>query len=1061
MSSDSWILASLGTERLNQAREESARTRLNYALGTNLDAGLDAATLRFVADSLELRVHDELSRDDQNGLVVAAADAFQIARAIPRPNDPMASAEWLLRVGCLAILGDRGADMRRDLIDKGIPELQVDSDNWGLRVWACTLDIWLRLFRKHGWDDLEEIQQRVSNLRRSQGDYEPRYLARAEEQGAGHQVWELIVEYHLTKAAEILAIYLTQGSVDGYFDIREQLEAQFDRALDGAVHGQLIEREILVRLLSGTARALVENSVWTVTRSVNSRMSRFVETLLSHERANPIFELLPPQRRALREEGLLGSVHRSIVVSLPTSSGKTFIAQFRILQALNQFESERGWVAYLAPTRALVNQLTVRLRRDFMHLGTVVEKASPALEIDGLETAMLTEKDAEQQFRILVTTPEKLDLMLRSGWEEKIGRPLTLVVVDEAHGLASSSRGLRLELLLATINRECRHSQFLLLTPFIQNAQEIARWLSPDSNKSIELAVDWTPNDRVVATAQPYRGAKRGDFSIRLTTQHTNRNTMVIPDELDLAKNRPLNLRWSDVSNSPGKLAAATAQLLHPRGTVIVLVDKPVNSWGVANTFKIEENRQVYSQEGDDEDIAHIKRFLDDEMGEDYPLNEMLDYGIAVHHAGLSEDTRALVEWLTERSKLRALVATTTIAQGVNFPVSGVVFSSYQYPYGVDMSPEEFWNICGRAGRVDQGDIGIVVVVANNADKSTKATQYLQESVGDLNSTLIAMVQEAMDAGNNLQLERLSWQPEWSAFVQYLSHSYRLIDNHERFAAEVEQVLRGTLGFQALRRSHKGWADQLVRSVYNYAEHIKGKPLELVDLTGFSWESVSTTLARLSESKISEDVWGADLFSTRRGDLQTLMGILLQVPELRERLASVTGGTQQDGNKLARIVCDWVQGVPLTEMAQEHFASRINPDGQEQSLDSVAAMTNCCSSLFGKLTQTASWGLSALQSLTLRDRLQEASLAEQRTIRNLPARIYYGVNSDEAVALRLLGVPRNAATPLSGVLQVNASDTLPTVRSKLRSAQRSQWSAALGPIGESYHRVWSIIEGQA
>ena len=54
-----------------------------------------------------------------------------------------------------------------------------------------------------------------------------------------------------------------------------------------------------------------------------------------------------------REEGLLGSGHRSVVVSLPTSSGKTFIAEFRILQALNQFDQERGWIAYLAPTRAL------------------------------------------------------------------------------------------------------------------------------------------------------------------------------------------------------------------------------------------------------------------------------------------------------------------------------------------------------------------------------------------------------------------------------------------------------------------------------------------------------------------------------------------------------------------------------------------------------------------------------------------------------------------------------------------------------------------------------------
>ena len=120
----------------------------------------------------------------------------------------------------------------------------------------------------------------------------------------------------------------------------------------------------------------------------------FVESMVSRGRRQPIFEMLPPQRRTLREEGLLGSGHRFVVVSLPTSSGKTFIAQLRILQALNQFDRERGWVACLAPTRALVNQVTLRLRRDFADLGIAVEKVSPALEIDGLEADMLVDADA-------------------------------------------------------------------------------------------------------------------------------------------------------------------------------------------------------------------------------------------------------------------------------------------------------------------------------------------------------------------------------------------------------------------------------------------------------------------------------------------------------------------------------------------------------------------------------------------------------------------------------------------------------------------------------------------
>ena len=85
--------------------------------------------------------------------------------------------------------------------------------------------------------------------------------------------------------------------------------------------------------------------------------------------------------------------------------------------------------------------------------------------------------------------------------------------------------------------------------------------------------------------------------------------------------------------------------------------------------------------------------------------------------------------------------------------------------------------------------------------------------------------------------------------------------------------------------------------------------------------------------------------------------------------------------------------------------------------------------------------------------------SEQRTFRNLPARVYYGVNSDEAVALRLLGVPRTAAVPLATTLDVAPNESLNVTREKLRTATAATWRRALGKRGESYHRVWSIIEG--
>lgn len=1047
-----WILDTLGEDRLERAKEQAGLRRLVSALDVEpVDLG-DEDELRAVGSALELGVFDLLADGSQGQrLRSASAEAFQVLSGLQEPSDPLAAGEWLLRASCIAVLGDRGADARRRLLTDGIPDLPVEDSDWGKRVWAMTLDIWLRLIRKQGWEDLDRVQENISRLRQDQRELEPAFLAVVEKTGDRQPAWQLMAEYHLARAAEILGAFTGQGSgADGRFDIAQQLEAQFDRALGACEQGRLLELELLVRLLSHTAPILVDNSIWTVSRAVNSRVTKFVQDVVSRSRRRPIFEMLPPQRRTLREEGILGSGHRSVVVSLPTSSGKTLIAQFRMLQALNQFEAEHGWIAYMVPTRALVKQIMVRLRRDFQPLGVPVESVSPALEIDGVEGAMLTARDPAQQFRVLVTTPEKLDLMIRSGWEQKIGRPLTLCVVDEAHNLASPNRGIKLELLLATINRECRHAQFLLLTPFIRNAEEIARWLAPQSHKNVELALDWVPNDRVILLAEPEKRKGRGAFKVRLSALHTSEETLSIPGDLELRESRPLGLSWSKAKKQ-GALAAATAQQMRHRGTVVILAAQPRHAWSLANQFRAAERRGEASAE-----IEATQQFLAHELGDDYPLIDLLDYGVGVHHAGMSDETRALVEWLTEGNHLDVVVATTTIAQGINFPLSGVVMASHQYPYGEDMPPEDFWNLAGRAGRVDQGDLGIVALAAGTPEKRGKLEEFVARNVGALNSALVAMVQEAQKLGHLTSLEKLSHRPQWSAFLQYLAHTYRQIGDHDEFAMQVELVLRGTLGFEELRRSHPALAKQLVTGVRRYGGRLVDKPLGLVDSTGFSMETVLNTLRRLSRDRITEAVWTPELFEGPRPHLRKMMGILLEVPELRENLRDVIQEEAPSGETLARVVCDWVQGRSLSEIASEYF--EVTTRSGEP--DTTAAMTKCCQRLFGRLTQTASWGLAALQTMTFREDFDKLTEDEQRTLRNLPARVYYGVNSDKALGYRLIGVPRTAAGPLAETLDLPANTPLPAMRDTLRDRGDGPWRSALGEIGSIYRKVWSVVEGE-
>ena len=858
--------------------------------------------------------------------------------------------------------------------------------------------------------------------------------------------------YHLAKAAEILALYITDGVVEGNYQVINLLDMHFDRALVACDHGSAIQIEPLTRLLAATARQLVNNAIWTVTRRVNSRVTQFVQTLVDKGRgAKALFDVLPPQRRALAEQGLLGSSRNAVVVSLPTSSGKTLIAQFRILQALNQFEHERGWAVYLAPTRSLVRQIARQLRRDFEPLNIVVEQVSSALEIDGVEAGLLNQRDETREFRILVTTPEKLDLMLRQGWEAKIGRPLTLVVVDEAHNIQEGERGLKLELLLATINAECQRAQFLLLTPFINNRREVARWLGGENSDDITFAVDWLPNDRVIGVVTPEKLEKQGrkyGYQLNLETVHTTRSTLSIDRLIPLEKDLDCNKSFSEISHE-SEIAAATAKQLIKRGPVIVMHGRPDWVWSLANKLKTDNNlRSVVS-----EPIKLVQDFLALEMGAEFSLIELLGHGIGVHHSGLSHDTRVLMEWLFENGELDYLVATTTIAQGVNFPVSAVVMAAHTY-FNKGTGPEpmpaaDFWNIAGRAGRVNQGNLGVVALVAANAKKGEKLKLFINEQTGELNSSLIRLVNDAKDFLDDLGYI-VYVKPEWSSFLQYLAHTYTQMGKPQAFTDQIEPILRGTFGFGKLRASNPVAANRLLTSIHAYVDEISkpGQPLKLVDSTGFSLQSIKSAMKKASEEGIGKNAWDAETMFTAESDtLKKMMGVLLKVPELRENLEAVTGSSAPNGNKLALIVKDWVNGDELPEIAQKYFS-----DGR----DETESLTNCGKNLFGKLTQTTAWGMGALLSITGGDMPEE----ERQALNNIASKIYYGVSDDEAIALRLLGVPRSAANPMAAQLKGINQRPLVDVREELRSQDTSVWNKALGADkGTIYRKVWRIIEG--
>ena len=812
---------------------------------------------------------------------------------------------------------------------------------------------------------------------------------------------------------------------------------------------------------------MITNSLWWATRTANPLTSNFVRSLTRREH-QAMFELLPPQRAALLEQGLLDQAKTAIVVDIPTSGGKTLLAQFRILQALNQFDAENGWVAYVAPTRALSAQITRRLRRDFEPIDIRVEQLTAAVEVDAFEEQLLS--DQEQPFHILVSTPEKLSLVIRN---KKVERPLALVVMDEAHNLEAEGRGLRIELLLATVKRDCPQANFLLLMPYVEDSETIARWLAQDVNagQAISLSTTpWKPNERIIGLYRAVADdSTHAGWRLTYETLTTTPKAMQLRGTHQVGGVKPIAVPKSQVLNKNeqkglGLQTAAIGCVMSARGTSIAVANSIPTVWNMAR--KATESLPVLDPIPDD--ICLLQDFLRTEIGPDFELVEMLNHGVGVHHAGLSEEVRALMEWLTETDSLKMLCATSTIAQGINFPVSSVFLSSRFVPQGnqsVEMSVREFWNLAGRAGRIGHDSVG-VVGLAEGTDKQA-LIDFVSRNTGVLVSRLVTLLESLAEEGKLANLSEVLSQDQWEDFRCYIAHLWTEKKDLDAVLADSEQLLRQTYGYTTLRNDpdQRDKAEALLSATQSYARKLAAMPsgtAELADSTGFSPEGVTKARASLwnLESKLTPSDWTPESLFGNGGKFADLFGVMLNVPQLKQQFEDI-GGKGVDGIRISNITRDWVNGKGLEDIAQEYFSRDRDEHG-------TRALTDACKAIYRAIVNGGTWGVSALSRMPEFD-FDDLPESERRRINALPAMIYHGVCTEDAVLMRMNGAPRSAAEALGGLYrEITGEDesrySVSRARNFLRELSDQGWNHVRPPdaalSNADYKRVWKILSGE-
>lgn len=1010
----------------------------------------------------------EESREAAARARAGAHRAFELFRALPIDDDPRKRIFSVLHVLALAYAGDRWTDARRwlnELVPE--PEDPDQESDWDQRILATLYGFWIALVRKDGWEQLTAIEDGVARLRAEQADYESRLLEANEGSGAKSKALILIALYHWARATELLGTFLAKGE-PAPAAIASSLDQHFEPATAAAAHAGDPLFEVLLRWLHVAARQMSAGAVWGAADG-DPRISEFIEHLT---RSQCVFEFLPPQRAALQEQGLLDAAKRAVVVDLPTSGGKTALAEFRILQALNQFQARDGWVAYVAPTRALVSQIARRLRSDFVSLDIEVEALTSAVEIDSFEGRLLSAPAEESSFHVLVLTPEKLDMVIRNN---QVERPLALVVIDEAQNLEDETRGLTIELLLATIKRDIPEAHFLLLMPFVPNASDLALWLSPETGASISLGAGaWQPNELLLGTYSAHEEAGKGDWSLAFDSLMTTaRDSVQLEGTQKIGDVRPVGKSWSAARNSLTTLTAGMALSFSERGTAVGIARRIPDTWSMARLV-------AGSAETDEipESVRLVQRFLATEISPEFELIGLLEKRVAVHHAGLSDDARALVEWLAESGDLRVLCATTTLAQGIDFPVSSLFLASRSVPSQPprDMTAREFWNLAGRAGRIRHDSLG-VVGLANSPESAASTaediTRYVRDVATDLVSRLDQMLDELWRAGELNRLSAVIHREQWASFRSYVAHLWAEKKNLDAVLAETEGLLRNTLGYSSMRAADSEAKQQqaaaLLEATKEYAHQLSKHPENalLADSTGFSPEGVRDALLGLREADgvpNSFEEWqpGQLLTGGAPDHLAGLVGVMLNVPELNgldDLRSSGLGRTE-----IARIAQSWVSGATIEDIARQYFATGEDPD-------LTVALTSTCRALYRTLANFGSWGISALSKMPTsgidHEQLTEEQLA---SLNSLPAMIYHGVSTEGGVLMRMNSAPRSVADNLGELFQQEAGQsvrgtTAREARQFLSDLKEGDWETAAPEgaalTGADYREVWQLLTGQA
>lgn len=437
----------------------------------------------------------------------------------------------------------------------------------------------------------------------------------------------------------------------------------------------------------------------------------FVESLLARSRSE--IDLWPSQLHVVDR---IFQDERDLVVALPTSAGKTRIAELSILACLAQ--NRRA--VYVTPLRALSAQTEQILARTFSPLGIRVSSLYGSMGVSDVD------EDTLRSSEIVVATPEKLDFALRS--DPSLLDDVGLVVLDEGHMIGASEREVRYEAQIQRLLRrpDASTRRILCLSAVFPSGSELddfVAWITEDEPDGLHREA-WRP------TQQRFGLVEWRDDHARLTIT-LGPDQPFIPRYFEARQ--PTGRRKKTFPADQRELVIATAWRLVEEGQSVLVFCPQRNSVEPYAREIVRLHRQglVPSVLPPDIDLANALAIGEEWFGTDHPILKCLQLGVAIHHGALPGPFRREVERLLQMGSLKVTIASPTLAQGLNLSASAVLFHGLRR--GRDLlKGSEFANVIGRAGRAFIDTEGLVLYPIFDFESiRSRRREWLQLTQGD------------------------------------------------------------------------------------------------------------------------------------------------------------------------------------------------------------------------------------------------------------------------------------------------------------------------------------------